>query len=42
MPGDSEAIDVGKDVSDELIYTDLLEKRAGTWVVIRSAGLRLK
>jgi len=32
----------GKDVSGELIYTDLLEKRAGTWVVVRSAGMRLK
>jgi len=32
----------GKDVSGELLYMDLLEKRAGTWVVIRSTGVRLK
>lgn len=32
----------GKDVSGELLYMDLLEKRNGTWVVIRSAGMRLK
>jgi ketosteroid isomerase-like protein len=32
----------GKDVSGELLYMDLLEKRDGTWVVIRSAGVRLK
>ena len=32
----------GKDVSGEFLYMDLLEKRAGTWVVIRSAGVRLK
>lgn len=32
----------GQDVSGELLYMDLLEKRAGTWVVIRSTGLRLK
>lgn len=28
----------GKDVSVELVYMDLLEKRAGKWVVVRSAG----
>lgn len=32
----------GKDGSGELLYMDLLEKRAGTWVVIRSAGVRVK
>ena len=32
----------GKDVSGEFLYMDLLEKRDGTWVVIRSAGMRLK
>lgn len=28
----------GKDVSGEGIYMDLLEKRAGKWVVVRSGG----
>jgi hypothetical protein len=32
----------GKDVSGEFLYMDLLVKRAGTWVVIRSTGLRVK
>ena len=32
----------GKDVSGELVYMDLLEKRAGSWVVIRSTGAKLK
>ena len=32
----------GKEVSGEYLYMDLLEKRAGTWVVIRSAGVRVK
>lgn len=32
----------GKDVSGEFLYMDLLEKRAGKWVVIRSAGVRVK
>jgi len=31
-----------KDSSGEFVYMDLLEKRAGTWVVIRSSGMRLK
>ena len=31
-----------KDASGEFVYMDLLEKRAGTWVVIRSSGMRLK
>jgi ketosteroid isomerase-like protein len=32
----------GKDVSGEFVWMDLLEKRAGKWVVVRSAGTRLK
>jgi ketosteroid isomerase-like protein len=32
----------GKDVSGEFVWMDLLEKRAGKWVVLRSAGSRLK
>jgi ketosteroid isomerase-like protein len=32
----------GKDVSGEYIYMDLLEKRNGTWVVIRSAGAKVR
>ena len=32
----------GKDTSGEFAYVDLLKKRAGTWVVVRSAGARLK
>ena len=32
----------GKDVSGEFVYMDLLEKRAGRWVVIRSAGAPVK
>lgn len=32
----------GKDVSGELLYMDLLEKRGGSWVVIRSTGRRLR
>ena len=32
----------GKDVSGEFIYMDLLEKRDGAWVVVRSAGKRVK
>jgi ketosteroid isomerase-like protein len=32
----------GKDVSGELVYMDLLNKRAGKWVAVRSAGARLK
>jgi ketosteroid isomerase-like protein len=31
----------GKDVSGELVYMDLLKKRAGKWVVVRSAGARV-
>lgn len=32
----------GKDASGEFVWTDLLEKRAGKWVVVRSAGARVK
>ena len=32
----------GKDVSGEFLYMDLLEKRNGTWVVIRTAGAKVK
>ncbi len=31
-----------KDASGEFAYMDLLEKRAGRWVVIRSSGMRMK
>ena len=31
----------GKDTSGEFVWMDLLEKRAGKWVVVRSAGARL-
>jgi len=32
----------GKDTSGEFVYMDLLKKRAGKWVVVRSAGARVK
>ena len=32
----------GKDVSGEFAWMDLLEKRAGNWVVLRSAGTSVK
>jgi ketosteroid isomerase-like protein len=32
----------GKDVSGESLYMDLLKKRAGKWVVVRSAGAGVK
>lgn len=32
----------GKDSSGEFVWMDLLEKRAGKWVVTRSVGTRLK
>ena len=32
----------GKDVSGEFVWMDLLEKRDGKWVVVRSAGARVK
>ena len=32
----------GKDVSGESLWNDLLEKRVGKWVVVRSAGARVE
>jgi ketosteroid isomerase-like protein len=32
----------GKDTSGEFVWMDLLENRAGKWVVVRSAGARVK
>jgi ketosteroid isomerase-like protein len=32
----------GKDTSGEFVYMDLLKKRAGKWVVVRSASARVK
>lgn len=32
----------GKDTSGEFVWVDLLEKRAGKWVVVRTAGARMK
>ena len=32
----------GKDTSGEFVWMDLLEKRDGKWVVVRTAGARLK
>jgi ketosteroid isomerase-like protein len=32
----------GKDTSGEFVWMDLLERRAGKWVVVRSAGTRIK
>jgi ketosteroid isomerase-like protein len=32
----------GKDDSGEVVYMDLLKKRAGKWVVVRSAGATVK
>ena len=32
----------GKDTSGEFVYMDLLKKREGRWVVVRSASTRLK
>lgn len=32
----------GKDTSGEFVWMDLLEKRGGKWVVVRSAGTRIK
>ena len=31
-----------KDTSGDFIWMDLLEKRAGKWVVVRSGGTRVK
>lgn len=32
----------GKETSGEFVYVDLLKKRAGKWVVVHSAGARIK
>jgi len=32
----------GKDTSGEFVWMDLLENREGKWVVVRSAGARMK
>jgi ketosteroid isomerase-like protein len=32
----------GKDASGEYVWMDLMEKRNGTWVVIRSAGAKVR
>jgi ketosteroid isomerase-like protein len=32
----------GKDTSGDFVWMDLLKKRAGKWVVVRSAGTRVK
>ena len=32
----------GKDTNVQMIYADLLEKRAGKWVVVRSVGGKVK
>jgi hypothetical protein len=32
----------GKDVSGESVWMDLLEKRAGKWVVVRSGSASVK
>jgi len=32
----------GKDTSGDFVWMDLLEKRAGKWVVVRSGGARIK
>ena len=32
----------GKDTSGEFVWMDLLEKRGGKWVIVRSTGARVK
>jgi ketosteroid isomerase-like protein len=32
----------GKDVSGEYLWMDLMEKRNGTWVVVRTAGAKVR
>ena len=32
----------GRDASGQFVWTDILEKRAGTWVVVKGAGARVK
>jgi len=34
--------DAGKDTSGEFVYMDILKKREGKWVVVRSQSARLK
>ena len=34
--------EAGKDVSGEYLWMDLMEKRNGTWVVVRSAGAKVR
>lgn len=34
--------DDGKDTSGQFVWMDLLEKRDGKWVIVRSAGARVK
>jgi ketosteroid isomerase-like protein len=31
----------GKDISGEFVYMDLLEKRTGKWVIVRTLGARV-
>jgi ketosteroid isomerase-like protein len=37
-----ERVKDGKSASGEFVWMDLLEKRAGKWQVVRSAGSKLK
>ena len=32
----------GKDASGEYVWMDLMEKRSGTWVVVRTAGAKVR
>jgi ketosteroid isomerase-like protein len=32
----------GKDISGEYVWMDLMEKRNGTWVVVRTAGAKVR
>jgi len=34
-------IQEGKDISGEFVYMDLLEKRAGKWVIVRTLATRV-
>ncbi len=31
----------GKDISGQFVYMDLLKKRAGKWVIVRTLGARV-
>ena len=35
-------LDHGKETNSEFVWMDLLKKRAGNWVVVRSAGAKVK